>query len=79
VNRLLLVRAMRAERTLAENAYAAAKRMPEPFPEVDRTTALRILNSAYQLYGISRGSKETKELVRAVERAVAGQASGLAR
>ena len=62
------------ELRLAERAFAAAAGHPLEEGSFDREWYLEVLDDAYQRYGLSSGTHETRELVRAFEAKAAEQA-----
>jgi hypothetical protein len=67
------------ERVLARKAFAAATGLPDPHPDEDRRELVRMLDSDYRRYGLSRGRHHTNQLVKSFEMAAADQAKGRVR
>jgi len=62
------------ELRLAQDAFDSALGLPKGKSGFDREWWVEVLDEAYQLYGVSCGTYETRELVRAIEFAAASQA-----
>lgn len=75
INQLEVIGTMAIEQEFALRAFAREAGLPDPYPNplTGRSETISILDKDYRRYGISNGPAQTKQMIRAVEKAAAAQ------
>jgi hypothetical protein len=68
---------LQSEMILAQKAFAATLKIPDPHPWEDSRNSMRLLDEEYRRYGLSAGHQQTRQLIRGFLDAAVKQAKSL--